>query len=328
MNNNYKSIYGSHIKEFIDMKLKLGLTYRSFSSIFKQLDEAAARSKETAAGITKEFASKWSERRPNEGEFYRYRRVRLLARFSAYLCDLGINSYVPPLPPHPRRTFVPYIYSPKEIETIFNVCDELRLKKMTMSSCIICFPSLIRLLYSTGLRIGEALALKNKDVNLEDDYLLVKDNKNDRERMIPISATLSAVLKVYMGYRDRLPLRKTKTEYFFVKLNGRKCDAGTIHAKFKTCLREAAIPHIGKGQGPRLHDLRHTFAVTSLASMAEVGIDLYASLPVLSTYLGHQTIDSTNYYVRLTANMYPGLLKNVDAVCFDVFPKFKHHEAN
>lgn len=79
---------------------------------------------------------------------------------------------------------------------------------------------------------------------------------------------------------------------------------------------------------PRVHDLRHTFAVSSLASMAEAGIDLYVSLPVLSTYLGHQSLEGTNHYVRLTAMMYPELLKDVNTVCLDVFPKYKNYEAD
>ena len=78
----------------------------------------------------------------------------------------------------------------------------------------------------------------------------------------------------------------------------------------------------------RLHDLRHTFAVTSLAHMAESGIDLYASLPILSNYLGHQSLGATNHYVRLTSNMYPDLITDVNTVCLDVFPKFKNYETN
>lgn len=328
MNNNYNSIYGFHIKQFIDMKLKLGCTYRTFSTILSQLDRVAEQSGEVSQGITKEFARSWSERLLNEGEFYRYRRIRLLAQFSSYLGDLGIQSYMPKLPLYPKTTFIPYIYSQKEIALIFKACDELRLQRTAMNSCLICFPALIRLLYSTGLRISEALAMKNEDVNLEENYLLIKDNKNGKERIIPISASLASVCKEYVSYRDRLPLRKTKTGYFFVKLNGSKCDCSCIHARFKECLQKAGIPYIGRGQGPRVHDLRHTFAVTSFASMAEAGIDLYASLPILSNYLGHQSIDSTNNYVRLTSNMYPGLLKDVDTVCLDVFPKFKHYEAD
>jgi integrase len=195
-----------------------------------------------------------------------------------------------------------------------------------MKSHLICLPALLRLLYGTGLRLGEALALTNDNVNLEENYLRVRDSKNGKERIIPISASLVSVCKEYVKYRDRLPLKRAKTGYFFAKLNGSRCSA--IHHRFKECLAKAGIPYIGRGHGPRVHDLRHTFAVTSLATMAEAGIDLYASLPILSNYLGHQSLDSTNHYVRLTANMYPRLLKDIDTVCLDVFPKFSNYEAD
>ena len=80
------------------------------------------------------------------------------------------------------------------------------------------------------------------------------------------------------------------------------------------------LANIAKDQ-IRLHDVRHTFAVHALATMAEAGIDLYCSLPVLSTYLGHQSVKATNSYVRLTADMYPELIKKIDVICFNVFPK-------
>jgi len=103
---------------------------------------------------------------------------------------------------------------------------------------------------------------------------------------------------------------------------------GYVGKWFKQCLAKATIPHVGRNHLPRIHVLRHTFAVTSLANMAEAGIDLYASLPILSTYLGHQSLEATNHYVRLTANMHPDLIKDVDMICLDVFPKIKNYETD
>jgi len=74
--------------------------------------------------------------------------------------------------------------------------------------------------------------------------------------------------------------------------------------------------------------IRHTFACHALANMAESGVDLYTSLPVLSTYLGHQSLSATNGYVRLTAAMYPGLLKDIDMICLNVFPNVENYETN
>jgi integrase/recombinase XerD len=97
-----------------------------------------------------------------------------------------------------------------------------------------------------------------------------------------------------------------------VTLNGKKCSHISVGHWFKKCLEKAAFAHVGCNHLLRIHDLRHTFAVTSMANMAEEGIDLYASLPILSTYLGHQSLGATNHYVRLTANMHPDLIKDVD----------------
>lgn len=327
MNKSFNSIYGLHIKQFIEMKRALGFKYTTGAVILAQIDSLAERRVETSSGITKEFADKWGKKQLHESDSYRYTRIRFLVQFSSYLCDLGIQSYIPKLPPYKQSTFIPYIYSQKEIDAIFKACDELRLHFVQTDSGLFCMPALIRLLYSTGLRISEALAMKTEDVNLDENYLRVRDCKNGKERIIPISDSVASVCKEYVRYRDELPLGKTKYGYFFIKLDGSKCGLG-VWRWFKKCLSKAAIPYLGRRQGPRIHDLRHTFAVTSLASMAESGIDLYASLPILSNYLGHQSLSSTNHYVRLTANMYPDLIKDLDMICLDVFPKFKNYEAD
>ncbi len=187
-----------------------------------------------------------------------------------------------------------------------------------MDTAIIILPALLRLLYGTGLRIGEALSLKNKDVNLVDNYLIVRDSKNGKERMIPISTSLSEVCTEYVRYRNLMPLPKLKEDRFFITLSGGGCNRDHVRKWFSKILCSAGISR--DDHGPRIHDLRHTFSVHTLAMMAESGIDLYCSLPTLSTYLGHQSLDATNAYVRLTSQMYPGLLKDVDLICLNVFP--------
>lgn len=178
-------------------------------------------------------------------------------------------------------------------------------------------PALIRTLYGTGMRISEALALINKDVNLRDNYFVLRDTKNGTDRLIPFSTSLSEVLKEYVFYRNRLPINTSEETPFFITLRGSFCNRDVIYRRFCKVLMLANIP---KDQ-VRLHDLRHTFAVHSLVTMAEAGMDLYCSLPVLSTYLGHQSLRATNSYVRLTSDMYPELIRKIDLICFNVFPK-------
>jgi integrase/recombinase XerD len=192
-----------------------------------------------------------------------------------------------------------------------------------MDTAIIILPALLRLLYGTGLRIGEALSLKNKDINLDDNYLIVRDSKNGKERMIPISPSLSEVLKEYVKYRNLMPLTILNEGRFFITLSGSGCNRDHVRKWFSQILWRAGISR--NDHGPRLHDLRHTFSVHTLAMMAESGTDLYCSLPTLSAYLGHQSLEATNGYVRLTSDMYPGLLKDVDFIFLNVFPNTEYY---
>jgi len=321
------SVYGEAINAFINIKRKLGYKYNTGATILLLFDRMAHKRNEKSPGITRALADSWCKKMPNESMRYRYDRVRHIVQFSLYLCDLDIPSFVPKLPPYPNSTFIPYIYSKEQLINIFRTSDELRGRAVQMRSSLISIPALVRFLYATGLRINEALNLQEDDVNLQESFLKVKDSKNNKERIIPISSSLVAVLKQYSGYKAMLPVPK-KSGYLFVNLCGKKCGYGSVEYWFKECLRVAGIKCVGRSGRPRIHDLRHTFAVTSLASMAEAGIDLYASLPILSTYLGHQSLGATNHYVRLTSNMYPDLIKDVDAICLDVFPKLNYYEAD
>jgi integrase/recombinase XerD len=191
-----------------------------------------------------------------------------------------------------------------------------------LRSTVFIMPALIRTLYGTGIRISEALSLINRDVNLQDNYFILRDTKNGTDRLIPFSTSLSEVLKEYMSYRNKLPISTSEQTPFFVTLRGSFCNRDVIYRRFCKVLTLANIPK----DRVRLHDLRHTFAVHSLAKMAEAGMDLYCSFPVLSTYLGHQSWRATNSYVRLTADMYPELINKIDLICFNVFPNYYSHE--
>lgn len=98
----------------------------------------------------------------------------------------------------------------------------------------------------------------------------------------------------------------------------------TIYQRYRRYLQAAGISHGGKGSGPRLHDIRHTFAVHVLQKWVSEGTDLTAMMPVLSTYMGHSRIQSTARYLRLTAEVYPDLMKKVESACAYVIPEVAH----
>jgi site-specific recombinase XerD len=180
-------------------------------------------------------------------------------------------------------------------------------------------PVLYRLLYATGIRIGEALSLSINDVDVKNNYLKVRDSKNGKERLIPFSESMSLAIQDYLKYRIQKPVRKD-IDHLFVTSEGGITATYLPYKWFRKILFKSGISHAGRGNGPRLHDFRHTFSVHSLVVMSEKGVDLYYSLPILSTYLGHQSLTATDKYVRLTAEMYPSLIENVNKVCSHIFP--------
>jgi integrase len=176
MTKDYNSVYSDHIQQFITMKRKLGFKFVKDAKLLFSIDVLATESGQITQGITKDFADLWIKKTFNESSRNHYQRAICLKHFSTFLCGFGIQSYIPKLPPPPKTTFIPHIYSPFEVNALFEASDKLRIPNSCTSCSLICLPLLIRTLYSTGIRIGEALALKNEDVNLLENYLRVRNS--------------------------------------------------------------------------------------------------------------------------------------------------------
>lgn len=322
--SKYQSIYASLLEQYINFKRNLGYKFKDAESTYCIFDRFATINNESEIRITKKLADQWAAKRPNESDSTCYRRVMYLIQFASFLNDSGYPSYVPRLPQSYKSTFTPYIFTKDELNAIFLASEQLKVDSF-MDSAANVIPALLRTLYGTGIRIGEAVSLKVKDVNLEEKYLIIRQSKNGKDRMLPFSDSLTDVCR---QYRNSLKLIQGPDDYFFVKRNGRRCNPKAIYEWFRKVLWKAGISHGGKGLGPRLHDVRHAFSINSLAAMAESGLDLYYSLPILSEYLGHQSLEATEKYVRLTSEMYPGLLSDVNSICAYAFPEVDYNETN
>ncbi|MEO6548193.1 MAG: tyrosine-type recombinase/integrase [Ferruginibacter sp.] len=306
--------------------MKKGYGYLSvrIEWIFLEFDNFFLSKNVKTVGITKEQIEEWRLSRINDAPNTLYAKYSLFSQFCKFMCQNGHDCYIPRLYPSPANIgFTPTIFTHKQISEIFQACDQLELFDRHMSSPLFMIPAIIRTLYATGLRISEALSLKNKDIDLDKCCLYVRKSKNGNERMVPMSETLVTIVREYLNYRNRIPLSglNDSDRPFFITLNGSSCHSSLIYRWFKKGLAICLIPHQGNHKGPRLHDLRHTFAVHSLAEMAKAGLDLYYSLPLLATCLGHKALTSTEQYIRLTAEIYPDLLKDEQKIYAYVFPK-------
>lgn len=327
MNKRFNhGIYADLIKQYIAYKRSLGFKMEDIEERLSRFDRLTIMRKEASIGISKELVDAWSVPLPQESDTNRYSRICILRQFSYYLQLMRYDSHIPKMPKY-NFTFVPYIFTQVEMSAIFQACDKLFLKRKYMYSQICVMPVLIRMLYSTGLRIGEALNLRHKDVHLETGYVLVRASKNGQDRLVPISLSLIECCKDFFLYKQKQGIDTRAETYFFTALNGSRCQVVTVYEIFRTVLFKAGIPHQGRGKGPRMHDFRHTFCVNALLKLSEAGMDLYCSMPILSTYIGHQSIEATNKYVRLTAELYPSLLDKVDATYQYVFPDMEIGES-
>jgi site-specific recombinase XerD len=329
MSKHLYSIYGPSIKNFLSLKRGLGFKYQAGEYELGKLDKVAFQRQESSVGMTKEIVEEVCCKQPNESEKSRNNRIQIVRQFAFYLNDTGYPSFVPNLPPF-KSSYAPYIFTKEEVLRLFNVCDQIRSSSRSPKSGMFFIPVLFRLLYATGIRVGEAMSLSINDVDVENNLLKVRDSKNGKERILPFSKSMSLVLKDYFKYRSQRPVFKG-IDHLFVLPAGNIPTSDLPYKWFRRILFRSGISHAGRGTGPRLHDLRHTFSVHSLVVMSEKGADLYYSLPVLSTYLGHQSLAATDKYVRLTAEMYPSLIKNVNKICPHIFPDLNNtqsHEAN
>jgi integrase/recombinase XerD len=308
MTREFKSVFAGPIKELIALHKALGYKFDRAMPYLHQIDNFALASNEISQGISMDFAKKWRERQEGESEYHRYTRVLYLSKLSRFLVDSGIDSIVPKLPRKPKPSFVPYIFSREQVDNIFVASDQLQLQVFNKEANLISVPAILRALYSAGLRLGEAINLSDADVNLKEGWLNIQKSKNGRQRKIRIHFSLIEVLKQFVDHRNLLPL-ESKPETFFVKSNGKKCGDLSLRTFFIQCLKAANIPYIGGGRGPRMHDLRHSFATHTLVDMINSGVDVYEALPHLSVYLGHDSIVSTAGYIRLTAQIYPDIMK-------------------
>jgi integrase len=237
--------------------------------------------------------------------------VRELAR---WLGRRGVEAYILPggVLARPAR-YVPHIYTDGELAALFartdrcRYCSEVPFRHLVM-------PVLFRTIYACGLRCSEARLLRPDDVDTDAGVLLIRDAKGGKDRQVPVSEPLRVRLADYHAQVDGRPGR----DWFFPGRAGLALTLGNVEKNFRRFLWQARISHGGPGRGPRVHDLRHTFAVNNLRLWFAQGQDVGALLPVLQTYMGHSSLGDTAYYLRLTAESYPGITARVQQATGDV----------
>jgi len=310
MTNSYASVLADVIEGFVLERQALGYTFRKQSASLRRFDKFCVEVGHNEVCLSKGLAMSWAEKKRFESEDARNRRIRLVRMLARYMVRSGYDAYVYPdhLGVSRSDTYQPYLFSETELAGFLTRVDRCPPARSSPHRHLI-LPLLFRMLYGCGLRLSEALLLSVDDVNTKEGILTIRNGKFHKDRMVPMSPSLAERCCVYMNAMH--PMRRPEQTFFPSPKGGRYSETA-IYQYFRRFLWEAGISHGGRGKGPRLHDLRHVFAVHCLKRWVRNGVDLTVALPYLSAYLGHAGLKGTQRYLRLTAELYPHIVTAMD----------------
>lgn len=318
---SYKSVLGTHIKNFIKEKRAQGYSYQAQAYLMGNFDAYWADHTYTFVGLTPESLDGWTKKRDSENKGYLHNRISVVREFSRYLNGLGISSYIPPFSFRRNKPLV-YVLCDEETAELFDKIDGcMPIKKNRVQIRMSYeYPVLFRLIYCCGLRRSEACGLSVAQVDLVQGIITVLNAKGDRDRLIYLSEDMNQLCAGYLGM-----MRQNygpELEWMFPGLDMEKpvsaAAAGRVFNTFWKKTRFAATTD----KNPTVHSLRHAYVVKRVNLWMKQGLDMNVMMPYLSKYLGHKSIDETYYYyhyVQETAQV----IREKDTLAKKVIPEVR-----
>jgi integrase/recombinase XerD len=276
-------------RDYVALRRALGYQLRGYDRFLDDLVRGLDRAGEVT--LTIELAVAWATKPADLPPFRWKVRLGVARGFARYLQTLDPATQVPPtnLLAFRRSRPAPYLYSPNEIQALLEATDAL-----TPALRAATYGTLLGVPAVTGMRVGEALALDRDDVDLRKQRLVIRHAKCGG-RQLPLRPLTARELVGYAHLRDRL-CPAPKTPSFFVSTAGSRPIYECVRETF-TELR--AVTGLDTRRPlPRIHDLRHSFAVETLLGWHRTGVDVAARLPLLGAWMGHRHPASTYYYLQ------------------------------
>jgi len=311
----YDGLLSEVLTEYVDFKRSVGNDYIKEAKHFKRFDTFSKSFNFPKNTLTKELVLAWIEKKSHEKHLNQLKRANTIKQFAYFMRERGYEAYIDPhKTANLSQPYIPYIFTEEQMYLLLSLADKHPKAKSSKNLDLI-VPLVFRLLYGCGMRISEVLNLKISDVDTENALIYISKSKFGKGRTIPIAQSLALRCKIY---KEKLfPIILNEDNHFIQNPNGQKYSNNTIYCHFRTLLNQAQIPHRGKGQGPRLHDIRHTFAVHSLKKNVLKGKDIRAMLPALSAYMGHCDLRGTQIYLKLTPEMFPNITDSMNVLFSD-----------
>lgn len=281
------------------LALRRGLGFKLVDAGSLLPDFVAYLHQNGAGHISTELVLAWATRPVDAGPVWWRQRLGIVRGFAEYLAYIDPETEVPPrdLLPARQQRVAPYLYSAADIAALMAAARSLNppLRAAT-------YETFIGLLSVTGLRRGEALALEREDLDAERLLPVVRDGKHGG-RKVPLHETTVLALRHYLECVD-LQFPVPVTPSIFVSTRGTRLNKNSLNATFHGLIDGAGLTGRGQRARPRIHDLRHSYAVRQLIDWHQQHVDVDARIPLPSAVLGHKDPVSTYWYLQASPELF------------------------
>lgn len=282
-----------HLQDYLTLRRSLGFKLRATESLLRHF--VCFAKEEKGSHLTTRLAVRWATRPAQALPATLAGRYQVVRHFALYLSTVDERTEVPPagLLLYRRQRKPPYFYTDQQVIHLVQAARKLPsvegLKGPTLST-------LLGLVAVTGMRIGEAVALERQHVDLSQRLLTIHHAKGDRVRLIPLHGSTCTMLRRFERLRN-LVRPHPPSPTFFVSATGERLNDNWVRIWFAYVSRQIGLRGATDRRGPRIHDLRHRFAIKAMVKWYRTAKDVEAHLPELAIYLGHQHVSDTYWYL-------------------------------
>ncbi len=287
---------GLALDSYLALRRALGFKLQEAEYLLRKFVEYAQQ--QHSSIVTTALALDWATQSNNAAPITRANRLIAVRGFARYLHASDPRHEVPPaeLIPYRKIRYEPYIYSDEDVTALLGEAQAIPHPLIAAT-----YTTLFGLLAVTGMRLGEALRLDRDDVDCNNAVLFVRDSKFKKSRELPLHSTSRDALRTYAEQRNEL-ISRPRAPSFLLSTSATRLISQNVHANFLRLRKRAGLNH-RRPHRPRIHDLRHSFAVKTIRRWYEAGSDVEPKLPSLSTYLGHVSPTSTYWYLTATPDL-------------------------
>lgn len=286
------------LHEYLKVRRSLGYQFNTLEEYLKKF--IAYMKKKSCDYISVKLAVEWATLPQNAKRSTWSRRLSMVRRFAQYRKIEDPRTEIPPLYPLSQRSNrpIPYIYSDKEIHRLLDACQLLSSRGLRHHTYFTFFG----LMAVTGCRISELISLNRDDLDVKNQWIMIRHSKYNKSRLLPLHQTTVQQLKKYNKIRDQFPVHDVNA--FFLTDRGKRITKWDTRTAFIRISKQIGLRGPFDSHGPRIHDIRHSFAVKTLLNWYREGIDINQKISLLSTYLGHKKPSDTYWYITGTPELH------------------------